>query len=59
MADGIAAGYGLDGKGIRVRVPAGQDFFAIHFIQISSRARSASYTTGTGGSFHRGKAAGA
>jgi hypothetical protein len=58
-AVGIATGYGLDGRGVGVRVPVGQDFCLFRVIQTGSGAHPASYPIGTGGSFPGGKAAGA
>jgi hypothetical protein len=48
-AVGIATGYGLDGRGVRVS----------HIVHTGSGAHPASYPMGTGGSFLSGKAAGA
>jgi hypothetical protein len=53
---GIATGYGLDGRGVGVRVPVGSRIFVV---QTGSGAQPASYPIGTGCSFSRGKAAGA
>jgi hypothetical protein len=47
---GIAAGYGLDGRGVGVRVPVG-DFSLLHVVQTGSGAEPASYPMGTGTSF--------
>jgi hypothetical protein len=58
-AVGIATGYGLDGRGVGVRVPVGAWFFPLHVIQTVLGAHPASYPTGTGGSFPWGKAVGA
>jgi hypothetical protein len=55
---GIALGYGLDNRG--VRVPAGAGNFSLyHRVQTGSGAHPASYPMGTRGSFPGGKAAGA
>jgi hypothetical protein len=57
---GIALGYGLDGRGSRVRFPAGAGNFSLHHrVQNGSGAPPTSYPRGTGGSFPGGKAAGA
>jgi hypothetical protein len=45
---GIATGYGLDDRGVGVRVP--------DVVQTGSEAHPASYPMGTGGSFPEGKA---
>jgi hypothetical protein len=58
-AVGIATGYGLDDRGVGVRVPVGQEFSLHHVLQTGSGARPASYPMGTGDSFPGGKAAGA
>jgi hypothetical protein len=56
---GIGTGYELDDRIIKVRFPAGAGNFSFHHrVQTGSGAHSASYPTGTGGSFPRGKAAG-
>jgi hypothetical protein len=55
---GIATGYGLDGRGIGVRVPVGV-FSLLHVVQTDSGAHPASYPMCTGSSFPGGKAAGA
>jgi hypothetical protein len=47
---GIATGYGLDGRGVGVRV---------HVVQTGSGVHPTSYPMDTGGSFPAGKAAGA
>jgi hypothetical protein len=57
---GIALDYGLDDRGSAVRFPAGAGNFSLrHRVQNSSGAYTASYPTGTRGSFPGGKAAGA
>jgi hypothetical protein len=56
----IALGYGLDDRGSRFRFLAGAGNFSLHHrVQNSSGAHPASYAMGNGGSFPRGKAAGA
>jgi hypothetical protein len=57
---GIALGYGLDGRGSRVRFPVGAGNVSLHHrVQNGSGAHPASYPRGTRGSFSGGKAAGA
>jgi hypothetical protein len=57
---GIALGYGLDDRDSRVRFPAGNRNFSLHYrVQNGSGAHSASYPMGTRGSFPGDKAAGA
>jgi hypothetical protein len=56
---GIVTGYGLDGRGVGVRVPVGARFSPLRVVQTGSEAHPTSYTMGTGGSFPGGKAAGA
>jgi hypothetical protein len=58
-AAGITVGYGLDGRGVGVRVPLGAGIFSSPVVQTGSGAHPASYPMGTKGSFPRGKAAGA
>jgi hypothetical protein len=58
-AVGIATGYGLDGRGVAVRVPVGAIYSLLHVFQTGSGAHPAFYTVGTGGSFAGGIAAGA
>jgi hypothetical protein len=54
---GIALGYGLDGRGSRVRFPAGAGNFSLHHIvQNGSGAHPASYPLGIRGSFPGGEA---
>jgi hypothetical protein len=49
---GIALGYGLDGRGSRVRFPAGAGNFSLHHrVQNGSGAYPASCLMGTGVSF--------
>jgi hypothetical protein len=45
----IATGYGLDDRGIGVRVPVWERFFLLHVVQTGSEAHPASYPMGTGG----------
>jgi hypothetical protein len=56
---GIATGYGLEEGGVGVRVPVGHEFSLPHVVQTGSGGHPTSYKMGTGGSFLRGKAAGA
>jgi hypothetical protein len=56
---GIALGYGLYGRGSRVRFPAGAGNFSLHHhVQNGSGAHPSSYAMGTRGSLPGGKAAG-
>jgi hypothetical protein len=55
-AVGIATSYGLEGRGVWVRVPVGQNFY---FSMSSRMDHRDSYAMGTGSSFLEGKAAGA
>jgi hypothetical protein len=48
---GIATGYGLDDRGVRVRVPVVLIFFLPHVVQTGSGAHPASSPVGTGVSF--------
>jgi hypothetical protein len=57
-AVGIVTAYGLDDRGVGVRVPVGSGFSLLHIVQTGSGAHAASYPMGTGGSFPGGKAAG-
>jgi hypothetical protein len=50
--------YGLDKRGVGVRVPVGSRIFSSHVVQTGSGAHPASYPMGTWGSFPGGKAAG-
>jgi hypothetical protein len=54
---GIATGYGLEDRGIGVRVPVGSKFSLLRVVQTDFEAHPASYPIGTGGSFPWGKAA--
>jgi hypothetical protein len=51
---GIATGYGLDDRGVGVRIPVGQEFSLLHVVQTVSGTHPASYAMGTGVSFLRG-----
>jgi hypothetical protein len=55
---GIATGYWLDNRGGQSSSPGRVKNF-LHVVQTGSGANPASYPMGTGGSFPRGKAAGA
>jgi hypothetical protein len=55
---GIATSYGLDDRGVGVRVP-GQQFSLLHVVQTDSGVHPTSYPMGTRDSFSEGKAAGA
>jgi hypothetical protein len=55
---GIATGYGLDDRGVGVRVLVGSEFSLLHVVQTGSGAQPDSYTRGTVGSVLGGKAAG-
>jgi hypothetical protein len=54
----IANGYGLDGRGVRVRVPVGARFSSLHVVETGSGAHAVSYPVRAGGIFTWGKAAG-
>jgi hypothetical protein len=57
---GIALGYGLDGRGSRIRFAAESGNISLHHrVQNGSGAHPAFYPMGTRGSFPGGKAAGA
>jgi hypothetical protein len=52
---GIALGYGLDGRGSRVRFPAGAGNFSLHHrVHSGSGTHPTSYAIGTGGLFPSG-----
>jgi hypothetical protein len=51
-------GYGLDGRGIGVRVPVEKNFSVSHDVQAGSGTHPASYPMGIGGYFLRCKTAG-
>jgi hypothetical protein len=55
---GTATGYGLNDRGVGVRVPVGQEFSLLHVVQTGSGVHPTSYPMGTRGSFPGGKAAG-
>jgi hypothetical protein len=57
-AVGTVTAYGLDDRGVGVRVPVGSKFSLLHIVQTGSRIHPASYSMGTGVSFPGGKAAG-
>jgi hypothetical protein len=52
---GIATSYGLDDRGVGVRVPVGQEFSLLHVVQTGFRVNPTSYPMGTGESFPRYK----
>jgi hypothetical protein len=52
----IATAYGLDDRGVGVRVPVGSEF-SLHIVQTGSGAHPASNPMGTGSTFPGGKAA--
>jgi hypothetical protein len=54
---GVATGYGLDDRGVGVRVLVRPRIFSL-VVQTGSGAHPASYLIGTGGSFPGGKVAG-
>jgi hypothetical protein len=54
---GKATGYGLDDRGLGVRILVVKTF--LHVVQTGSGAHPTSYPMGTFSSFPRGKAAGA
>jgi hypothetical protein len=56
---GIALGYGLDGRGSRVRFPLKAGNSLHHRVQNGSGAHPASYPMGNRDSFPGGKVAGA
>jgi hypothetical protein len=45
---GVATGYGLDGRGVGVRVPVKSRFSPLLVVQTGSGAHPASYSIGTG-----------
>jgi hypothetical protein len=55
IAVGIATGYGLDDRGVGVRVPVGSRIFFLHVVQTGSGAHPTSYSMD---SFPGGKTAG-
>jgi hypothetical protein len=48
-AVGIATGYGLDDRGVGIRIPVGQEFSFLHVVQTGSGVYPASYTMDAGG----------
>jgi hypothetical protein len=58
-AVGIAPGYGLDNRGVAVRITVKSRFSLLHVVQTGCGAHPASYRMGTASSFPGGKAAGA
>jgi hypothetical protein len=48
-AVGIATGYGLDERGVKVRVPVGSELSLLHIVQTGFEANPASYPMGTEG----------
>ncbi|PNF40176.1 hypothetical protein B7P43_G08264, partial [Cryptotermes secundus] len=54
-AVGIATAYGLDDRGVAVRVPVGSEFSLLHTVQTGSGAHPTSYPMGTRGSLAGGK----
>jgi hypothetical protein len=58
-AVGLATGYGLDDRGVGVRVPIGSRIFTFHIVRTGSGVHPTSYLVGTGAFFPGGKAAGA
>jgi hypothetical protein len=56
---GIANDYGLDRRGVGVRVPVRQEFSVLHLVQTCSGVYPTSYPMDTRVSFRGGKAAGA
>jgi hypothetical protein len=55
---GIATGYGLNNRGVGVRVPAGSKIFYSHVVQTDSGAYPTSNSMDTGGAFPGFKLAG-
>jgi hypothetical protein len=56
---GKAAGYGLDDRGVVVRVPVGSRFSLLHVVQTGIGIHPAFYPMGTEGYFPGGKTTGA
>jgi hypothetical protein len=54
-AVGIATGYGLDNRGVGIRVPVGLRIFTLHLVQTGSGVQPTSYLMGSWGSFPGGK----
>jgi hypothetical protein len=59
MEVGIEIGYGLNDRGVGVRVPMGAKFLLLTVVHTGSGTHPASYAKGTGGFFPGGKASGA
>jgi hypothetical protein len=51
----IQTSYGLDGRGVRVRVQVRARVFHLQVVQTGCEVNPASYSVGTKGSFPRGK----
>jgi hypothetical protein len=51
---GIATGYGLDDRGVLVRIPVGSTISILHRFQIGSGTHSSLYTKGTEGAISSG-----
>jgi hypothetical protein len=49
IAVGIGTGYGLDGRGVGVRVPVGARCSPLHVVQTGCGAHPSPYPMGTGG----------
>jgi hypothetical protein len=56
---GVAIGYGLDDRGVEVRVTVGARFSPLHVATPALGVNPTSYPIRTGGSFPGGKVAGA
>jgi hypothetical protein len=52
---GIATSYGLDDRGVGVRVPIDKKFSVLKIVQTGSEIHPTSYPMGTGGSFPGGE----
>ncbi|PNF38662.1 hypothetical protein B7P43_G01212, partial [Cryptotermes secundus] len=50
---GIGTGYGLDDRGVGVRVPRGSRIFTSPIVQTGSGVHPTSYPMGTGGKAHK------
>jgi hypothetical protein len=55
----IATVYGLDDRGVGVRVPVESEFSLLHIVETGCGTHAAFYPMGNGGSFPRGRVAGA
>jgi hypothetical protein len=51
---GIATGYGLEDRGVGIRVPVVSRISLLHVVQTDSGAYPSSYSMGNGGSFPGG-----